>query len=451
MALSCSPRLPAHFKQTGLASTNVHGNEDERFEATVYHEKESAEVSSEALIRNPSERAPQTDQPSTSLIADSIPVAWHRINSKRQQTLDVHGNYWWKTSGYALAILLGNAGYSYATRIRILDFFACCIAPRLGVVNEAGVKRWNSFMTDDHNPIELSWDWDTGYEPPKIRFSVEPVGGLAGTAKDPRNELVAGEFIKAVLKDLPATNMQWFQHIESFFSLGTKRHSPVGHQSQMFWAFDLDEKDITGKAYFFPEYRAHHTGKTNIQVISEAIEAAPFCKSEDLSALYTFQEFVREYAKEPLEMDMLAIDLVEPSQSRLKIYLRSRETSFESVRQIMTLGGRLTNSDMDMGLQGMRHLWDSIFDQQGVPENAPLPASNHRTAGVLYYVAFRLGSRAPKVKIYIPVRHYAQNDWQIMNAVTDFINPAPVGTNGNTQLNKRQHSLAFRQAMCNML
>ena len=409
-------------------------------------------VSSVVLRPSIVERATQIDRPSTWPIADStIPVAWHRIDSKRQGILNVHGNYWWKSSGCALAILLGNADYSYAARIRILDFFHRCIVPRLGIANEPGVERWKSFMTDDHNPIELSWDWHTGDKPPTIRFSVEPVGEEAGTAKDPRNKLVAGEFTKAVLEDLPATDMRWFYHFESYFGLGMKDHSLVGHQSEIFWAFDLDEKDVTVKAYFFPEHRAHATQKTNIQVMTEAIEAAPSFTSGDLSALYTFREFVREHAKVSPEMDMLAIDLVEPSQSRLKIYFRIRETSFESVREIMTLGGRVTNSDMDTGLQSLRHLWDSLFDQQGVPDNWHLPVLKHRTAGMLYNVEFRLGSRAPKVKIYMPVRHYAQNDWQIMNAVSNFMYPAQVDANSITQFNKRQTPLAFREAMCNIL
>lgn len=376
---------------------------------------------------------------------------WHRIDSKHQGTLTVNGDYWWKTSGCTLSILLGNAGYSYGAQLHILDFFARCIAPSLGIADKPGAERWKSFMTDEHNPIELSWDWHTGSEPPKIRLSVEPVSEEAGTAKDPHNHLIARSFLAAVLKDLPTTNLQWFSHFDSYFRLEVQHQLPVGHQSQLFWAFDLDEKDISVKAYFFPEFWAHATLKTNIQVVSEAIESAPFCKSETLLVLYKFQDFVREYAKAPLELDMLAIDLDQPSQSRLKIYFRARETSFESVRDAMTLGGRFTDSDTDRGLQSLRHLWDSFFDQQSIPDSKTLPACKHRTAGILYYVGFRLGSTAPKVKIYIPVRHYAQNDWQIMNAVSDFISPVQVGNGSSTRLNKRQSSLAFREAMCSIL
>ena len=448
MTLSCYFRSFVRLIKGGFASRKAGENGDERTEAIVCNEKENGLDSSEALVESILERVTRTDQRTASLTADSMTVAWHRVDSKH---LNTHGAYWWKNSGYALAILLGNAGYSYPARVRILEFFARCIAPRLGIANEPGVERWKSFMTDDHNPIEFSWDWHKGSEPPKIRFSVEPVSEGAGTPQDPRNELIAMEFLKAMLTALPATDMQWFSHFESYFGLGLKQHFPTGHLSQIFWAFDLNEKDITVKAYFFPEYRAHATQRTNIQVISEAITAAPFCTSEDLSALHMFQEFVHEHAKVPLEMDMLAIDLVKPLQSRLKIYYRTRETSFESVRNSMTLGGRVTNNDMDTGIQNLRRLWDSLFNQQGVPDSCPLPASTHRTAGILYNVEFRLGSKAPKVKIYIPVRHYARSDWQIMNAVSDFLRPTQAGVDESTPLDKSQSPLPFREAMCSIL
>lgn len=463
MATSYSTLSPARLSREGLAPRNSDENGNEGFEATAYHKRKSAVDPLEALIARIPPRATRSDQWSISPSPEPIPVAWYCLDSEHQGTHNVHGNYWWRICGYALAVLLGNADYSYAAQIRILDFFARCIAPKLGIANEPGVERWKSFMTDDHNPIELSWDWYTGSEPPKIRFSVEPVGEAAGTAKDPRNELVAGEFLKDLLRELPTMSMQWFYHFDSYFRLGTKNNSPAGHHSQMFWAFDLNEKDVTVKAYFFPEYRAHATHKTNVQVISEAIETAPFCRPEDLSVLYTFQDFVREHARIPLEMDMLAIDLVEPLQSRLKIYIRTRETSFESVREAMTLGGRFTDSDTETGLQSLRRLWDSLFDQHGVPDTWPLlPGSKHRTAGILYNVEFRLGSKAPKVKVYIPVRHYAQNDWQVMKAVSDFMShsaPQDVGAGScsiiTTPLKKnksrRRSPFAFCDAMCSIL
>jgi DMATS type aromatic prenyltransferase len=101
----------------------------------------------------------------------------------------------------------------------------------------------------------------------------------------------------------------------------------------------LDEKDATGKVYFFSAYRAIVIGKKYLEVIFEAIETAPFCTSEALAGFRVLQEYAKENVNALLEMDMLAIDLTESSQSRMKIYFRSRETCFESVRKVITLRG----------------------------------------------------------------------------------------------------------------
>ncbi|KAI1012040.1 hypothetical protein LB503_004411 [Fusarium chuoi] len=57
----------------------------------------------------------------------------------------------------------------------------------------------------------------------------------------------------------------------------------------------------------------------------------------------------------------------------------------------------------------------------GVSEDVALPHKNHRTSGILYNVEFRTNSTTPKVKIYIPVRHYAKSDAQILEALGRFL------------------------------
>ncbi|KAI5460734.1 aromatic prenyltransferase [Mariannaea sp. PMI_226] len=343
--------------------------------------------------------------------------AWHR-------NLSTHGQYWWQRHGYALAILLAKSSYSHSAQVQILEFFICSLVPWLGGVDESGVERWKSFMTDDYNPIELSWDWSTACKPPTIRLSLEPISEHAGTAKDPNNDHASEDFLDAILKVSPDRNMQWFHHFDAYFNHGVGNPEGLSHGSKIFWAFNLVEDDLAGKVYFSPLRRGISTDKTNLEVISEAIEAAPTCTPEGLTALYLFQDYVNEQkTKSALEVEALAIDLVDPSQSRLKIYFRSRETSFQSVRNIMSLGGRLINKHTEehaeKGLQNLRRLWDSLFDQYGVPDEAPLSESRHETAGILYYVDFHVGGKMPKVKIYLPVRHYAANDWQVVKARDD--------------------------------
>jgi hypothetical protein len=42
-------------------------------------------------------------------------------------------------------------------------------------------------------------------------------------------------------------------------------------------------------------------------------------------------------------------------------------------------------------------------------------------AGILYNMEFRLGSEIPKVKVYIPVGHYARSDWHVLMALNGYM------------------------------
>ncbi|KAI0387537.1 tryptophan dimethylallyltransferase-domain-containing protein [Hypomontagnella monticulosa] len=367
-------------------------------------------------------------------LPDGPKTAWQQVTSDIESQINRHERYWWQRSGYALAVLLENAGYSEAAQVKILEFFARRIMGNLGVANESGAQRWKSFMTDDNNPIELSWDWHTGVERPTVRFSMEPIGLGAGTPEDPRNERAAEEFKRSILQALPDTDMSWFDHFEAFFSEGMTRNSVEGHSSKVFWAFDLGEKEVTSKAYFFPGYRARATNQSNLEAISEAIASAPSCTPEKLGALNIFSDFVNEterLGRPPLELDMLAIDMIDCANSRLKIYFRNRQTDFRSVCETMSLGGRIAGHDMDVGLAELRRLWNLLFDRESESEDKPLGQANHRTGGILYNVEFRLGGKAPKAKIYIPVRHYARTDEHVMKSVSLFMD-----SQGSKQLDK---------------
>ena len=43
-------------------------------------------------------------------------------------------------------------------------------------------------MTDDFSPLEYSWNWGTGANPPDVRYSVETIAAEAGSDTDPFNQ-----------------------------------------------------------------------------------------------------------------------------------------------------------------------------------------------------------------------------------------------------------------------
>lgn len=352
-------------------------------------------------------------------------ATWHRVDSELHQYRHHHQQWWWKRSGYALAVFLNNAGYSAEMQYQSLQFFASVVAPSLGVSQSLskGQLFWRSFMTDDGIPIEISWDWGTDSGPPTIRYSIEPIGVNAGTPSDRDNQYAASEFHGRLLSSLPGVHPEWFEHFRSWFKYRACNDSLLeeGHSSQVFYAFDLVEKAVTSKAYFFPAFTAREKGQSRLAEILQAIQAAPHCTTEGLHALLLFNEYAAEKCNSGLEFEMLAIDLIDPLKSRFKIYFRSRDTSFSSVTHVMTLGGRVRTKEIEKGLHDLRFLWNSIFKVDDRSQDILPQSTDHRTAGILYNIEFKLGSVFPTVKVYLPVRHYAGSDEEIIQGLGAYL------------------------------
>lgn len=381
-------------------------------------------------------------------------AAFLSINTRYEGQSDQfnnHAKYWWESCGHALAVLLEKSGYPNQIQHQHLEFIRT-ITPHLGPSHAPGIQQhWKSFMTDDHTPIELSWDWRTGNKSPKIRFSIEPVGIHAGTPLDPYNQSAASELQETLAGLLSETSMEWLRHFQEKLD-GPETNAGVdqveGHRSRQFYAFDLEEDgSIMSKAYFFPGFKARETHQSTIDVILDAIKTAPGSTPENLQAFEVFREFTQEVSNPPLEIDMLAIDLVDPADSRFKIYFRLRDTSLASVMNTMRLNNRLRLPTLNHDV--LRKLYFSLLgatvENQIASDNVQLPVKDHRTAGILYNVEFKYQSKVPKVKVYLPVRHYSQNEAAVVQALDIHFN----GTESST--GQRANMLRYKDAISMIL
>ncbi|KAI0804227.1 aromatic prenyltransferase [Xylaria sp. FL0064] len=345
--------------------------------------------------------------------------AFQRVDSEGNSTLDRNGMYWWRSSGHALAVLLSQAGYSTERQYRLLNFFRE-IVPSLGSDFESQTRQWKSFMTDDHNPIELSWDWSTGGKPPKIRFSIEPVGVHAGTLDDPDNVYAAAQLLEKLNRLLPSVNMTLLSHFKKHLIDPPRATGPVGgHLSKEFYAFDLGENEIMSKAYLFPGFKAQKAERGSFDLISDAIQTMPNITQEKLQAFEIIRDYVYDSTSSAKEIELMALDLLDLEKSRFKIYFRIRNASFESVKHTMTLGNRIALPGMDEGLKQLRQLHSALLgrNESMTADNTQLPFSDHRTGGILYNAEFTVGSLTPKVKAYLPVRHYGKSEEAVISAL----------------------------------
>lgn len=346
-----------------------------------------------------------------------------------------HSRQWDADVGSMLSAMMDWAGYSDASQSRHRKFFASRAAQSLGphpriphCGDDTPSRHWKSFMTDGHTPVELSWSWGAADSTPTVRYAIEPIGWAAGSARDPLNTTESIHCLGNSLASAPTPDVQWYRYfLNTLTATGKDRDtlpalgkSPL---SQAFIGFDLDDRDMTVKYYFLPSLRSATEGKSNLALVEESILAMPGAGRQFATALAVLTDYIRAH-NEPAQptVEIFAVDCVRPADSRLKVYVRSRETSFASMVNSMTLGGRLPALSKAT-VASLAELWCACFGLQNTPDELgrPLRPSNHRTAGLLYYFELRTGAALPTAKVYLPVRHYAQNDEQVARGLSAFL------------------------------
>ncbi|KAF5525942.1 4-O-dimethylallyl-L-tyrosine synthase [Colletotrichum aenigma] len=312
----------------------------------------------------------------------------HLITSKLLR--DAHIQAWDREVGETLSAMMTMAGYDDGAKAIHRGFF--------------GTPRWESFMTDDHTPVELSWAWPDEQSTPTVRYSVEPIGWTAGSA----NEQAAASLLNRTRSYAQGLDLSWYRHF--------LRNGAVS-SSQTFSAFDLEnDGSTTVKSYFIPTVKASSLGISNLDLVEQAIQTlqplGPECSSTALMGQFSLlKDFILcHHPTEQPVVEIVAIDCVNPTDSRVKIYIRSKNTTFGSMIDVMSLGGRLPFLS-DTVMSSLKELWVAVFGS-GAEDNVgalsrPLPTIDHRTSGILYYLELKPGAPLPKPKVYLPVRHYA--------------------------------------------
>ena len=108
------------------------------------------------------------------------------------------------------------------------------------------------------------------------------------------------------------------------------------------------------------------------------------------------------------EVEMVAVDCVTPSMARVKIYLRSQETSWECLCRI-DHDGQIKVSRR--ASENMRLLWQLVLSLEHDFSTAQqLPTSHRSEAGTFYCFYARPGDAVLRCKLYIPAKYYGLND-----------------------------------------
>ena len=284
-------------------------------------------------------------------------------------------------------------------------------------------------MTDDFSPMELSWSWDDGtaQSHPAIRYSVEAIGTEAGTAADPFNQSETRNVIQQIKSIATTSDWQWFEKLAQVLcpsSLQSQDKVPSlwsgSDPSSMFLGFAFQEKGLGAKAYLAPT-KAAVTGQSALNVITDGIRSL----ENDATKFPAYDGMLHYLTHSPvgrsLEVLGIALDCVDPSKARLKLYVRSADTSFDSVRKVMCMDG-LATVKSDQAMEDLWSLWKSVLNHgESFSSSDQLQPNSHHTSGILYNFEIKANVPATDPKVYIPVKHYSANDRAVADGLTDFL------------------------------
>ncbi|KAI4593715.1 hypothetical protein KJ359_008994 [Pestalotiopsis sp. 9143b] len=374
------------------------------------------------------------------------------IHSPKSAPSQQNEVFWWQEISHPFTSLMQSAGYSSKDQDHYVEFVKGFIIPSLGprpTVTESGSRlpHFDSFCSDDFSPLELSWN--VGPKTSKIRIGFEPIGPHAGTAKDPFNQDEPTVVMSRLLHHNkgPIDGQLWDFFVKQLHVDAKHAHSivarmaPNEHMTTNTISFDLVGQHPSPKVYFYtiPISLLKDTpaGEIMTDLIPElSMNLAP--------SFDQVRDFVFDYKRQRdneniLRLELISFDAVAPTESRLKVYLRTKETCRARVNEVYTLGDRLRGPEIDAGVELIRCFYEHVLGVSGDADD--LPTSQHRTAGIIFNMELAHDRAAPVPKVYVPVRHYGGTDLRIAQSLSGFFRACGLSDLADTYVDAVQRAL----------
>ncbi|KAH0593758.1 hypothetical protein MHUMG1_08509 [Metarhizium humberi] len=342
-------------------------------------------------------------------------------------------DYWWQLTGMHLASLMEAAGYAIERQYEALLFHYHWMIPYMGPApGPDGRLEWPTPLTVEGLPVEYSWKWNTATRRPVVRYTIEAKNGFTGTSMDPLNQDPSRELLHRLQMSLPGVDLTWYNHfLATLYDHDRSKYADevvagAEYTTSIMIAAELDPDGLSTKTYFIPQKVGLSLGDLPVSSLMKAI--AGVCPES--AAKRMLEEFLTTFDG-ILRPTMLAVDNVEPSESRLKFYFQSPRTDFSSVRDIMTLGGRVAIPETQ--LQDLRSLLNAaagVDEDYAEDVELPLavqfnpPITNAREEKTLvlpgfgYYFDIAPGREYPEVKIFLRLSAYGQDDLSMGRGIT---------------------------------
>ncbi|PGH27438.1 hypothetical protein AJ80_00916 [Polytolypa hystricis UAMH7299] len=372
---------------------------------------------------------------------------------------DEHHSFWWKVTGRHVARMLHEARYPKERQVELLLFHRFTVVPRLGpkpTSTEPWFKSSVAHGAGDGSPIGYSWRWGTGSDSkPVIAQYVEPMGSLTGTAADPLNEFATKEMLRELGKILPSASMssvwKFAAHLRPNM---TDEATRATADSSMVVGMECGSESDTIDVIAGLNMRAPQQVSELTTIFSNTMRDiyGPDTPLDCLNAVRDFIE-THPHGKYLTMLGTTGIDCRMPESSRFKIYVTTRNMSFDHIASIMTLGGRKKESTES--LKQLRELWYGLKGlDAGFPTSAQSStvsmngrgdqcdtAADPNTSGVAFSFAIHPKYTVPQVKLQVDIGKHATSDWAAIEAVTSFL----------AQRGQARDAQAYRNTVCGIV
>ncbi|KAK1994604.1 aromatic prenyltransferase [Colletotrichum falcatum] len=340
--------------------------------------------------------------------------------------LNPEHRWWWDRCAPLLNSLLNSAeSYSSSEKADHLRVLRDVVVPSFGAPTPNAKVR--PLLTSDGSALEPSWNFTKGGDD-VVRYAFEPLGDTAGSEQDPFVGEIGHSLIPILSQVSSDVDMQWYkQIIKEWFvtpeeAAAARRNMPphIERIPQLFLGYDMKRSQRHLKAYIFPVLKHFATGATTSDLVFDMIpKLQPF--GDKLAApAKKLQEYLA-CCKEPCLVEMMAIDCVDPSKARVKVYARTVSNSKSVLADVMTLGGTQTDEATLKGVEASEKVWHLLLDEpQGMALDQRKDARDMQTLhkGICFAFELKQGVERIDIKAHLPWAQTARSDAQTIENFT---------------------------------
>ncbi|PYI33858.1 tryptophan dimethylallyltransferase [Aspergillus indologenus CBS 114.80] len=334
---------------------------------------------------------------------------------------------WWHSTAPMFAQMLQSTNYNLHAQYKHLLIYKKNVIPFLGVYPTNDKPRWLSILTRYGTPFELSLNCSG----PLVRYTYEPINAATGTARDPFNTHAVWDSLEQLMALQSGIDLDLFRHFKNDLTLSAEeseylyKNNLVGEQirTQNKLALDLQDGEFVVKTYIYPALKSLATGRS----IHELVFGSAFRWSKQYPELRkpldTLEQYV--YSRGPSSTAsprLLSCDLIDPTKSRIKIYLLERMVTLEALEDLWTMGGERTDASTLAGLEMIRELWELIRLPAGLQSYPapylPIGTIPDEQLPLMANYTIHHDDPVPEPQVYFTT--FGRNDMQIADALATF-------------------------------